>query len=104
MRAIQKDLLQIFAGHSPDYVLALQQTDRPFLALAGHTHGGQVQLPLIGPLLTLTRLHRHYAEYYGVFGFGVLSVSRGIGMERQDAPRLRFLCPPEIRLITLQPQ
>ncbi len=103
LQGIQKDLLQIFVGHSPDYVLALQQTDRPFLALAGHTHGGQVQLPFIGPILTLTRISRQYGEYYGVLGSGVLSVSRGIGMERQDAPRLRFLCPPEIRLITLQP-
>ena len=103
MHGSRKESLQLFIGHSPDYILALQQTDRTFLALAGHTHGGQVQLPLIGPIVTLTRIPRRYADYYGVFGTGILSVSRGIGMERLDAPRLRFLCRPEIRLITLQP-
>jgi predicted MPP superfamily phosphohydrolase len=96
------DHLQVFVGHSPDYVMALQGMDHPFLALAGHTHGGQVQLPWIGPIFTLTRLPRKYGDYFGPFGSGILSVSRGIGMERMDAPRLRFLCRPEIRLITLR--
>jgi predicted MPP superfamily phosphohydrolase len=102
MRNVNADHLQIFVGHSPDYVVALQRLNHPFLALAGHTHGGQVQLPFIGPIFTLTKLPRKYGDYYGTFGSGILSVSRGIGMERYDAPRLRFLCPPEIRLITLR--
>lgn len=93
--------LHIFVGHAPDFVSALQEDSQPFLAVAGHTHGGQVQLPFVGALLTLSTLPRRYADYYGPYGPGVLSVSRGIGMERYDAPRLRFLCPPEIRIITL---
>lgn len=95
--------LHIFVGHAPDFVSALEEESQPFLAIAGHTHGGQVQLPFVGALLTLSSLPRKYADYYGAYGSGVLSVSRGIGMERYDAPRLRFLCPPEIRVITLRP-
>jgi uncharacterized protein len=94
--------LSIYVGHSPDFVQAVAEDNATFLVLAGHTHGGQVQLPFVGPLITLSRLPRKYADYYGPYGKGVLSVSRGIGMERYDAPRLRFLCPPEIRLVILQ--
>lgn len=93
--------LHFFIGHSPDFVTAL--TD-PFVVFSGHTHGGQVQLPFFGPLMTLSRLPRKYADYYGPYNSGTLSVCRGIGMERYDAPRLRFLCRPEIRIITLTPR
>ena len=34
---------------------------------------------------------------------GTLAVSRGIGMERFDAPRLRFLCRPELMILELSP-
>lgn len=95
--------LPIYVGHSPDFVRSLDQRGGPFLELAGHTHGGQVQLPFAGALITLSKLPKKYADYYGTYGSGTLSVSRGIGMERYDAPRLRFLCDPEIRLITLHP-
>lgn len=96
-------ILHIYVGHSPDFVQSLAERGTPFLALAGHAHGGQVQLPFLGALITLTQLPRKYADWYGPYGPGVLSVSRGIGMERYDAPRLRFLCRPEIRLIRLEP-
>ena len=96
-------LLDLFVGHAPDYALSLEHREQPFLALAGHTHGGQVQLPFFGPLWTLTDIPRVYADDFLPFGRGVLSVSRGIGMERGEAPRLRFLCRPELRLITLMP-
>lgn len=97
--------LTVWAGHAPDYALALQGTREPFLALAGHTHGGQVQLPFFGPPVTLTRVPREFAAgRFARFGAGTLSVSRGIGMERYDAPRLRFLCRPELRVIVLLPE
>ena len=63
----------------------------------------QIVLPFLGPPLTLTTLPRRYAaggltEYRGI----PLHVSRGVGMERGSAPQVRFLCPPEICLLTIR--
>jgi len=64
-----------------------------------------VQLPLIGPLLTLTVVPRNWASGVTEIDAGTtLIVSRGIGMERADAPRLRFLCRPELVVVDLVPQ
>lgn len=94
---------EMFAGHSPDFSDQLAAQDQPFLALAGHTHGGQVRIPFYGAPITYSRLHRRRVDAFDRFGPGVLSVSRGIGMERHEAPRVRFLCRPELRLVTLLP-
>lgn len=94
---------EIFAGHSPDFSDQLAAEDQPFLALAGHTHGGQVRLPFFGAPITYSRLPRAMVAAFQRFGPGVLSVSRGIGMERHEAPRVRFLCRPELRVVTLLP-
>jgi len=71
------------------------------LYLCGHTHGGQVRLPLIGALLTSSRLGRRYVMGHYREGRTSLYVSRGVGFEGLSAPRVRFLCPPEIALVTL---
>jgi predicted MPP superfamily phosphohydrolase len=93
---------QIVFGHYPDYALGDIQAD---LMLAGHTHGGQVRLPFVGPLLTLSRVPRAWAAGVTDRGGGrTLIVSRGAGMERGDAPRLRFLCRPELVVIDLAPE
>jgi len=98
----EADRFHIILGHSPDFALARQTAD---LLIAGHTHGGQVQLPLMGPLATNTRLPRAWAAgQHRLPGGGWLLVSRGVGMERGDAPRLRFLCRPELVIIDLVPE
>lgn len=73
------------------------------LHLCGHTHGGQVRLPLIGPLLTSSQLGRRYVMGHYQAGNTHLYVSRGVGFEGLSAPRVRFLCPPEMLLVTLTP-
>ncbi len=91
----------IVLGHSPNFALGPVEGD---LLLAGHTHGGQVQLPFFGPLLTLTQAPRAWATGVTEISPGrSLVVSRGIGLERGDAPRLRFLCRPELVVIDLLP-
>ena len=83
--------------HEPD--LADEIARRPVqLQLSGHSHGGQVRLPGIGPLL-LPRLGRRYPM--GLYRVGQLRLytNRGVGRVQ---PALRFNCPPEITLITLR--
>lgn len=88
-------------GHAPDFALADVRAD---LLVAGHTHGGQVRLPFIGPLVTFSRVPRKWAA--GVTklkGDRTLIVSRGVGMERGYAPRIRFLCRPQLVVVDLRP-
>ncbi|HTE19732.1 MAG TPA: metallophosphoesterase [Armatimonadota bacterium] len=94
--------VRLVMGHSPDYVRALPGAGRVDLALAGHTHGGQIVLPFLGPPVTLSRLPRKYAGGLNVYQGVPLHVSRGIGMERRAAPQIRFLCPPELSVIDLR--
>jgi len=89
----------LVSGHSPDFVESLSDSGSVQLALAGHTHGGQIVIPGFGPPLTLSRLPRRYAGGLHRFGRVPLHVSRGAGMERGLAPQVRFFCPPEICLL-----
>ena len=96
------DRFHLVLGHSPNYALGRIEAD---LLVAGHTHGGQVRLPLIGPLVTLSRVPRAWAAGLTELPSGArLLVSRGIGMEGDAAPRLRFLCRPELVVIDLVPR
>ena len=94
--------VRILLVHSPDAVRQLEADSRVDLVIAGHTHGGQVSLPLVGPLMTASKLPRRVtAGGYHELGGRRLYISRGVGLERGQAPRVRFLCPPEISLLTL---
>jgi hypothetical protein len=93
--------LRLVIGHGPDFVLNLADTGLVDLALAGHTHGGQVVLPLIGPPYTKTRIARRYASGLNDYAGIPIHVSPGVGMERGTAPQIRFLCPPEISVLNV---
>ena len=71
------------------------------LYLAGHTHGGQLRLPVFGALVTASSFGKRYEMGAYREGRTVLYVSRGIGLEGLGLPRARFLSPPEITLFTL---
>ena len=86
--------------HAPDYVDELQNHPAGravSLVLSGHTHGGQIRLPFLGPL-RLPPGGRKYVE--GLFRVGAtqLYVNRGIG---SVGVPFRFDCRPEITLFTL---
>jgi len=90
--------------HRPGAGLEALAPDSPLdLVIAGHTHGGQVVVPGFGPPLTLSTAPRHVAAggLNRVDGNAVY-VSRGVGMERKWAPRVRLFCPPEVTLLTLE--
>jgi hypothetical protein len=93
----------IVAGHRPDFALGLG--DLPVdLALAGHTHGGQVRIPFYGPLITLSQVPRDWARGFRRIDGPWLNVSAGLGNEHTAGlPALRVFCPPEMTLITLHP-
>jgi len=90
--------------HEPDYADDLLQTalsERVSLVLSGHSHGGQIRLPVVGPLFR-PPLGKKYVN--GLFHFPQngrtlqLYVNRGLGTVGLP---LRFYCPPEITLFTL---
>jgi uncharacterized protein len=86
----------ILLAHEPDYAETVRAHSVD-LMLSGHTHGGQVRLPLIKPLY-LPKLGTRYLE--GLFQMGEMQlyVTRGIGTVGLP---LRFRCPPELTLLTL---
>jgi uncharacterized protein len=94
--------VRILLAHPPDVVLGLSPGTRVDLVIAGHTHGGQVQLPLVGPLITASEIPRDVAAggLHALDGRRVY-VSRGVGVERGQAPKLRFGAAPEVSILTL---
>jgi hypothetical protein len=73
------------------------------LYCAGHTHGGQVALPLYGALITFSKYGKKYEAGLYREGETWLYVNRGIGMEGGSTPRVRFWAPPEVTVIEVSP-
>jgi predicted MPP superfamily phosphohydrolase len=91
----------ILLSHAPDYVdhiLTQPAGNAVGLVLSGHTHGGQVRIPLLGAM-ALPDLGRKYVEGWFRFGGLQLYVNRGIGTVGLP---FRLDCPPEITLFTLR--
>lgn len=92
------ELFTILLSHEPDFA-DIAKKHPVDVQLSGHSHGGQVRLPLLGHLYTPI-----YAEKYveGNYTFDSsdfkLFVSRGIGTTRLP---YRFFCKPEITVFTL---
>lgn len=94
---VGRNPLNLLLAHSPDQFGWARE--RGFqLVLAGHNHGGQICLPLVGPILSPSRHGVRYAA--GTFRRGgtVLHVSRGVSA----LTPLRLNCPPEVAILTLR--
>lgn len=112
---------RIVLSHNPDTALPLQKW-RVDLQLSGHTHGGQIVLPKIGPVAAFLKPmrratpkplrrwipylsgncykvveHWEWAAGFYQLGNNQLYVNRGLGTYRPG----RLFCPPEVTLITL---
>lgn len=87
----------ILLSHSPD-IADDPNIDRVDLILSGHTHGGQIVPPLLGPFLAPCRDKYRRAQGLTKVGNTWLYVSRGIS----GGLPVRFRCPPEVTVLTLK--
>ncbi len=96
---LTKKAPMVLLGHEPDVADAVAAYGGVDLMLAGHSHGGQVRIPGLTAMF-LPDLGRKYV--HGAFALDKLQlyVNRGIGTVHLP---LRFRCPPEITVLTLQP-
>jgi predicted MPP superfamily phosphohydrolase len=87
---------RILLAHSPDQ-FRWAQAHGVDLLLAGHLHGGQVRLPLLGAITSPSIHGVRYAA--GVFTTGdtVMHVCRGVS----SLTPLRYFCPPEVAVLKL---
>lgn len=97
--------IRILISHNPDYVpVAHQESPQRFdLILCGHTHGGQINLPLVGAIIYNVE-HRSLAESLSAWRtedgrVSPVYTSRGIGVVEMP---FRFRCPAELTILTLQ--
>ena len=96
LERLAPDAPAILLAHEPDFVDYSAATGRFALQLSGHSHGGQISLPLLGPPL-LPPLSRRYPRGRYRVGAMVQYTNRGVGMLR---PYGRLNCRPEITLVT----
>ncbi len=88
----------IVLEHCPDDATSIVASGRALLVLTGHTHGGQVRLPLLGNRLTAVLEESPFVRgLYEVDGVP-LYVSSGLGM---SVLPVRLFCPPEVTVFTL---
>ncbi len=83
--------------HEPDRAAEAAQAGADLL-LCGHTHGGQIVVPGVGPL-RLPALGQKFPGGLYRIGNMPLFVTRGLGVL---PPRLRFCCPPEVSVLVLR--
>ena len=83
--------------HEPD--IFANMDERASLTLAGHTHGGQVKLPLLGRPIVPSRFGQRYAAGHIVENGRHLFVTTGLGTSIWP---VRFGVPPEIAVLTLR--
>jgi predicted MPP superfamily phosphohydrolase len=104
LAAIPPGAFTIFLHHYP-YPDVVPEADRARVDLfcAGHVHGGQIAMPFYGALTTLSKYGKQYEA--GLYRVGPMHmyVSRGIGMEGDPAPRVRFCARPEVAVIEAAP-
>lgn len=96
LAGVPPDEPAILLSHNPDYADDMNDP-RVKLILAGHSHGGQVVIPGLGPVIT--PCHRKYARGLVKTDVSQIYISRGLGV---IAPAVRINCRPELPLITLR--
>jgi uncharacterized protein len=96
---LPKGASPLVLAHGPMAAERVAALRRHALCLSGHTHGGQIAVPILTPLLLGTFAHQRYLRGRYRIGAVQLYVNRGIGMSGFS---VRLNSPPEVTLATLR--
>jgi uncharacterized protein len=88
--------LRLLLCHSPDWFYRAEGWGID-LMLSGHNHGGQVRLPVVGPVLMPSRYSRRFDQGFFRRGRMVMYVGPGVGAKHP----IRYGCPPEVSRLEL---
>ena len=97
LAAVKDDAPVILLTHNPDVFPAVPE--RIVLTLAGHTHGGQVRLPLLGRPVVPSQFGQRYAAGHIVEGGRHLFVATGVGTSILP---VRFRVPPAVAILMIE--
>lgn len=95
---VPKGAAAIALWHEPQFAESAA-AQGAFLQLSGHTHGGQIRIPGVGPVGLPIHGKRHVIGWGNAAGMPIYT-ARGVGVYR---PPMRFNCAPEVTIITLTP-
>lgn len=98
LRDVPEDAFKLLLAHSPDVIHDAARRGVE-LVLCGHTHGGQIRLPVIGAVFTQSRVGRRYAWGLARKGRTLIYTTCGVGWALVP---IRINCPPEVVSITLR--
>ncbi|MGI8314072.1 metallophosphoesterase [Halobacillus mangrovi] len=98
LHLVDPDIFTLLMVHEPDVADEIQHYPVD-IQLSGHSHGGQVQLPIYGYMITPPYAEKYVEGSYQLGDRLQLFVSRGVGTTRMP---YRFLCRPEISVYTLK--
>lgn len=97
LAGVPQDVFKTMVVHTPELYEEAEKAGMD-LYLCGHTHGGQIRLPLVGPILLNSHSPRRMAR--GSWTWGKMQGYTSPGAGSSMVP-VRFNCPPEIGLIEL---
>ncbi len=106
LNSFPSDECAMLLVHEPDFADTSAETGRFDLQISGHSHGGQIVLPFVGPPILPKYGQKYPSGLYRVSTGSTYQVgkmfqytNRGVGM---TFPAVRFNCRPEITLFTLE--
>jgi len=103
IRKVPSDFLKILIYHSPE-LMPLVNNHEIDLYLCGHTHGGQIRIPLYGAIITASKTRKSYEKGMYIENNTRLYVNSGLGLEGWNAPRKRLFCPAELAVFHIKPE
>ncbi len=101
LHGVPPSMPRFLLSHNPDVAEDARLALPPYrveLMISGHTHGGQIRVPVLGSPVVPSRYGQKYAQGLVQGPSCPVFISRGVGMSLLP---LRLACPPEIALIKL---